>query len=48
MDGMEYLGKADGTFDPVEYKQKCRIKSGVDTILRGVLPFMPTNEEMPA
>jgi hypothetical protein len=37
----------DGAFDPAEYKRERRIKSGGDLIVRGVLPFLPVNEEWP-
>jgi ankyrin repeat protein len=41
MQAVEDLGVADReTFDPVEYKRERRIKSGVDAIICGVLPFL--------
>jgi hypothetical protein len=47
MKGLEDLGATDGAFDPAEYKRQCRIKSGVDMIIRGVRPFIPVNENTP-
>ncbi len=47
MQEMEDLRATDETFDPVEYKRERRIKSGADVIIRGVLPFLPVDDETP-
>jgi hypothetical protein len=45
MQQMEDLWATDDTFDPLEYKRECRIKSGADVIIRGVLPFLPVDDD---
>jgi ankyrin repeat protein len=45
MQEMEDLLATDEAFDPVEYKRERRIKSGADIINRGVLPFLPVDDE---
>jgi hypothetical protein len=47
MQQMEDLQAADGAFDPSEYTRERRIKSGADVIIRGVLPFLPVDDETP-
>jgi hypothetical protein len=47
MQQMEDLRATDETFDPEEYKRERRIKSGADVIIRGVLPFLPVDDETP-
>jgi ankyrin repeat protein len=42
---MDDLRVMDETFDPVEYKNERRIKSGADVIIRGVLPFLPVDDD---
>lgn len=42
---IEDLRATDGTFDPAEYNREGRIKSGVDAIIRGVLPFLPVDDD---
>jgi ankyrin repeat protein len=47
MQQMEDLRATDGAFDPAEYKRERRIKSGAGVIIRGVLPFLPVDDETP-
>ena len=47
MQEMEDLRTTDDAFDPSEYKRERRIKSGADVIIRGVLPFLPVEDETP-
>ncbi len=47
MQEIEDLRATDDAFDPSEYKRECRIKSGADVIIRGVLPFLPVDDETP-
>jgi ankyrin repeat protein len=45
MQEMEDLRATDETFDPAEYKRERQIKSGADAIIRGVLPFLPVEDD---
>jgi hypothetical protein len=45
MQEMEDLRATDETFDPVEYKRERRIKRRADVIIRGVLPFLPVDDD---
>jgi hypothetical protein len=47
MQDMEDLRTVDDAFDPSEYKRERRIKSGADVIIRGVLPFLPVDDDTP-
>jgi ankyrin repeat protein len=47
MQGMEDLRATNYAFDSAEYKRERRIKSGVDVIIRGVLPFLPVDDDTP-
>jgi hypothetical protein len=47
MHDMEDFRTTDDAFDPVKFKRERRIKSGADVIIRGVLPFLPVNDETP-
>jgi hypothetical protein len=45
MQEMEELRATDEAVDPVEYKKEHRIKSGADIIIRGILPFLPVEDD---
>ena len=47
MQEMEDVRATYHPFDPSEYKRERRIKSGADVIIRGVLPFLPVDDETP-
>jgi hypothetical protein len=47
MQEIEDLQATDDAFHPAEYKRERRIRSGADVIIRGVLPFLPVDDETP-